>query len=770
MAERFSEQFLDELRSAVRITDLVGQYVTWEKGKGRDGDKWACCPFHGESTPSFHATDDKQSYHCFGCGVSGDHFAFLTDSQGMTFPEAVQTVAELAGIAMPEGMEVAKGPAGAPEHPRQEKVPPQPSAAREKRVMVEAYPYTDNDGGLIYEVCRFQIRLPDGSWAKTKDGKGTWKTFLQRRPSGLPDGSNIWGLREGEYIRPGPGKDWSPYDQRKADEWPDHEVRWFDGVEHTIFRHPQVEIAIAEGRPIIITEGEKDAKNTEEKLGFTATTNSSGSKHWNDGHAANFKDADVIIALDNDEAGQRADNLAKSMKGIARRIRVLDFAEHVPNFPAKHDITDWIDAGGTADELQRIIDSLPDWKPKPPKSRLGAVTLSNVGKEAKKHQWLVQDMIELGGSAAFAGFSQSGKSFLMIELAFCVAAGRKFWGRDVMQGLVVYQTGEGDRGFMKRVQGYMLDRGIEDPASVPMLILPKKINLFVDDQDTDTLIAEAKEWAEHYEQPLRMIVIDTFNKATRGANEISGLDMGKVIDRIERIAEECQCTVMVVDHLSAQGRFRGHGSKTGDLTNVIMVESGDKTDRNGRKIRRMRLDKNKDGENGSSIPFVLRQVVVGFDDLNRPITTCVVDQPDGDDDEQTKTGRLSLNQALVLQTLRDVIAREGESAPVGVTGCPKGRHVVSWKAFMTELRKKWQYTAPESEPEKRASELNRVVADAGKKLQIAGFIDRDNEKGLIWWTGKEDRVFVKPAPEPAPELPADVKRELAEVGDDEPPF
>jgi hypothetical protein len=190
----------------------------------------------------------------------------------------------------------------------------------------------------------------------------------------------------------------------------------------------------------------------------------------------------------------------------------------------------------------------------------------------------------------------------------------------------------------------------------------------------------------------------------------------------------------------------------------------------------MRLDKDKDGENGGSIPFVLRQVVVGFDDLNRPITTCVVDQPDGDDDEQTKTGRLSLNQALVLQTLRDVIAREGEPAPVGVTGCPKGRHVVSWKAFMAEMGKKWTYQAPESEPEKRAGELRRIVADAGKKLQLAGFIDRDNErglregeKGLIWWTGKEDRVFVKPAPEPAPELPADVKRELAEALD-EPPF
>eukprot|EP00873_Tetraselmis_striata_P030360 jgi/Tetstr1/450624/TSEL_037660.t1 len=619
--------------------------------------------------------------------------------------------------------------------------PPANSAEDDGGILkwVKGYTYTDADGNALYQVLRGQWELPGGGYRLAKDGQIA-KTFRQRRKDA--SGNIVWNL---------------------------------DGIGHTIYRHQHVELAIEAGKTILLPEGEKDA-DTAVEIGFEASTNSGGAKNWTPELAALFKDADIVIPVDNDQTGIEAGEAkAKSLKGIARRIRILNFADHVPNFPAKHDLTNWVEAGGNAEELQRIIDSLQDWKPKPPKSSLGAVTLNNVGKEAKKHQWLVHDMIELKGSAAFAGFSQSGKSFMMIELAFCVATGKPFWGRDVMQGLVVYQTGEGAQGLMKRVQGYMLDRGIDDPASVPLVIAPKKINLFADDKDTDALIKESKEWAEHYDQPLRMIVIDTFNKATRGANEISGLDMGKVIDRIERIAEECQCTVMVVDHLSAQGKFRGHGSKTGDLTNVIMVEMGEKTDRNGRKIRRMKLDKNKDGENGGTIPFVLRQIVVGFDDLNRPITTCVVESPDGDDEEQTRTGRLSLNQSLVLQTLRDVIGREGEPPPVGVTGCPKGKMVVSWKSFITELRKKWQYTAPQSEPEKRERELQRIVSDAGKKLQVAGFIDRDNErgiregeKGIIWWTGKEDRVFVKPAPEPAPALPDDVKRELAGADDDVP--
>ncbi|HEX2147304.1 MAG TPA: DNA primase, partial [Pseudorhizobium sp.] len=66
------------------------------------GDYWACCPFHGEKSPSFHCEDRKGRYHCFGCGVSGDHFRFLTDLEGLNFPEAVQQIADMAGIALPQ--------------------------------------------------------------------------------------------------------------------------------------------------------------------------------------------------------------------------------------------------------------------------------------------------------------------------------------------------------------------------------------------------------------------------------------------------------------------------------------------------------------------------------------------------------------------------------------------------------------------------------------------------------------------------------------------
>ncbi|MGV8939488.1 MAG: DNA primase [Allorhizobium sp.] len=101
---RFSNSFLDEIRDRVPISAVIGSRVSWDRKKTNvsRGDYWACCPFHGEKSPSFHCEDNKGRYHCFGCGVTGDHFRFLTDLEGLNFPEAVERVADMAGIAMPQ--------------------------------------------------------------------------------------------------------------------------------------------------------------------------------------------------------------------------------------------------------------------------------------------------------------------------------------------------------------------------------------------------------------------------------------------------------------------------------------------------------------------------------------------------------------------------------------------------------------------------------------------------------------------------------------------
>lgn len=101
---RFSPQLLDDIRNRLLLSDIVGRRVTYDKRKSQPqkGDFWACCPFHNEKTPSFHVDDRKGIYHCFGCGVSGDHFRFLTEKEGLQFPEAVERLADEAGVQLPK--------------------------------------------------------------------------------------------------------------------------------------------------------------------------------------------------------------------------------------------------------------------------------------------------------------------------------------------------------------------------------------------------------------------------------------------------------------------------------------------------------------------------------------------------------------------------------------------------------------------------------------------------------------------------------------------
>ena len=93
---RFPPTFLDQIRARVNLSSVIGRHVQWDRRKTQaaKGDYWACCPFHTEKSPSFHADDRKGRYHCFGCKASGDVFTFLVEKAGLSFPEAVEQLAQ----------------------------------------------------------------------------------------------------------------------------------------------------------------------------------------------------------------------------------------------------------------------------------------------------------------------------------------------------------------------------------------------------------------------------------------------------------------------------------------------------------------------------------------------------------------------------------------------------------------------------------------------------------------------------------------------------
>ena len=95
----YSDDLINEVFAENDIVDYVSQYVKLKRsGKDYSG----LCPFHGEKTPSFHVSQDKQLFHCFGCGASGNLVQFVMRMEGLDFVEALKVLADRAGIILPE--------------------------------------------------------------------------------------------------------------------------------------------------------------------------------------------------------------------------------------------------------------------------------------------------------------------------------------------------------------------------------------------------------------------------------------------------------------------------------------------------------------------------------------------------------------------------------------------------------------------------------------------------------------------------------------------
>ncbi len=102
MAGLIPESFIDELLNRVDIVEVINRRVPLKKA-GKDYQ--ACCPFHEEKTPSFNVVPQKQFFHCFGCGESGDAISFISKFHNLDFPEAVETLARDAGMEIPQRQE-----------------------------------------------------------------------------------------------------------------------------------------------------------------------------------------------------------------------------------------------------------------------------------------------------------------------------------------------------------------------------------------------------------------------------------------------------------------------------------------------------------------------------------------------------------------------------------------------------------------------------------------------------------------------------------------
>lgn len=574
--------------------------------------------------------------------------------------------------------------------------------------------YLDANGGLAYQVVRYD-------WPDPAKDKGRDKTFMQRTP-----------------------------DPRNPGQW-----RYKNkGAAALPYRLPELIEDIADGLPVYIVEGEKKVDMMRDRLGVAATCNHGGAGKFYADHAKWLAGADVVIIPDNDDAGRKhADEVGAALHGKARSIAILD----LPDLPPKGSVDDWIPAGGTAEKLAQLrADSAVRWRPKPPDSQFGAVTWLDMWNKGPELKPLIKGVMTQNEIALLVGPSQSGKSFLAVDLAMAVARGCNWFGRKVSKGLVIYQAGESAAGLRRRrLPAYAQHQGVDDQP-LPFVLLQNQIDLFNGDEHAHALAKECKAHAAAHDAPLRLIVIDTFARATPGANENDGRDMGAIVERCEFIRRETGATVLLVHHMNAGGtKARGHTSLFAAVDSTINCRKVEEIqDANGRQVREWSLSKMKEGEDGITERFVLPRHVLGHDEDGDEISSCIVARPTGiDDDGRGDDGAISVQgkTAVLLRALYQVVEAQGEPAPADLD-LPSHVRVVTRAALSARLREVMSIPDDELEIPKgddlqsarrRFNEANRKSAERARdtlfKNQVIGLSEEH-----VWLTGKPVKGFGPP--------------------------
>ena len=314
--------FLEDLRTRVTLSAVVGRKVTWDMRKSNQGrgDWWAPCPFHQEKSASFHVDDRKGFYYCFGCQAKGDALTFVKEIENLSFMEAVERLAREAGMPMPErdAAEVQRADT------RTRLVDVMEQAVQWFRLQLktsaaaEARAYITRRGLSPEAVDRWEL-----GWAPDLR-QGVFQALTQKSippdmivAAGLcatPEGGGapydrfrgriIFPIRDGRgrAISLG-GRSMDPKINSKYLNGPETEL--FDKG-RTLFNLGPARDAVGKGAPLIVAEGYMDVIALSE-AGFKGAVAPLGTAITEDQVQLMWKVADEpLIALDGDKAGIRA--------------------------------------------------------------------------------------------------------------------------------------------------------------------------------------------------------------------------------------------------------------------------------------------------------------------------------------------------------------------------------------------------------------------------------------------------------------------------------
>ena len=390
--------------------------------------------------------------------------------------------------------------------------------------IVTTYEYTDEEGGYLFEVVRY---------AHPKD-------FRQRVRGG--DGSYDWSTK---------------------------------GVRRVLYQLPEVRAAVAADVRLFIVEGEKDADRLA-SMGFAATTCPSGAGKWRDEYSAYMAGARVCILPDNDDQGQKhAQKVAQALHGVAVEVRVVD----LPGVPLGGDVSDWLDAGGTADALKALMSAVPLWEPTPgnhgepdedqddgePANLQGPRVRCMGDIEPEEVTWLWGGRIPLGKLSEIVGDPGVGKSTLTLAVVASVTTGTALPGDHNAvprpPTSVLLLSAEDDAGDTIRPR---LDRAGADVSLVHIFDGIQTIEGGLDLFDLKDPLHRHYLAGEMTKLGVSLLVIDPLTAYLGGVDSHRDSEVRGVLAPLAEIAASTGCAVLAVRHLNkgsgGRAMYRAGGS------------------------------------------------------------------------------------------------------------------------------------------------------------------------------------------------------------------
>jgi len=492
-------------------------------GRGKPHDFMALCPAHADRNPSLHVTTTKDGatlVHCFA-GCAQDTVVDALRDKGL-WPEQVSTESRKNTKQQP-GEIIAK------------------------------YDYVTAAGELAHQTLRLEP-----------------KSFRQRRPASK-DGIWIWGLTAGEYMRMGPARDWVPFKEGRFSEWPiERERRTFDGAALVLYRLPAVLRAVADSATIFVCEGEKDCDNLA-ALGFVATTNAMGAGKWKDQYSEFLRGADVVLLPDNDAPGRdHANNVAAELHSVAKRVRILDIAQHWP-CDAGQDVSDWIASGGTADKLKDLVEQLPEWRPSDEgKSTAVPLTAAEfLTRDIPARQTIISPWLPEKGLVMIYSPRGVGKTLFGMTSAYAIAAGAGFLGFQINEPRkIFYIDGEMPAHTMQeRLAAIVSGFEKQPPTAEHFRILLSDLAEF---GLPDLGSPEGQAWMDVRIGDADVIILDNISTLVRSGKENEAESWLPVQNWVSRHRRQGRA-VILLHHAGKGGAQRGTSKREDVLDTVISL-------------------------------------------------------------------------------------------------------------------------------------------------------------------------------------------------------